>query len=201
MQLRTTAAPSPIAAPTRFTEPARTSPTAKIPATLVSIGSGGRPITPALVPVRMNPFSSSGTPQPTSQDARRICAGEDEEVRDGALLLGPAATVTPAHALQPLVGCTGELDDSGLAEDGDVGRGGDPVDQIAGHGARETRPAHDHGHVARLAGEEHRGLSGRVSAPIKATSSPRHSRASAGEAQYQTPRPSNCGRVGISGRR
>ncbi len=37
--------------------------------------------------------------------------------------------------------------------------------------------------------------------PIKATSSLRQSRASTGEAQYETPRPSNCARFGISGRR
>src|ERR1700738_5236833 len=37
--------------------------------------------------------------------------------------------------------------------------------------------------------------------PSRATSSSRQSRASTGEAQYETPRPSNCARFAISGRR
>src|SRR5205814_2439924 len=58
----TTAAPSPMAAPTRFTDPERTSPTAKMPSTPVSSGSD-----PTSAPVRMNPLSSSGTAHPASQ--------------------------------------------------------------------------------------------------------------------------------------
>ena len=67
MQLRDDRGSSPMAAPTRFTEPQRTSPTAKIP----------RPRSPAAAalarsrrtsaPVRMKPFSSRGMPQPVSQ--------------------------------------------------------------------------------------------------------------------------------------
>src|SRR2546426_7380447 len=55
----TTAAPSPIAPPTRLTEPERTSPIANTPGTLVS--SGRRP--PA--PVVTKPLSSKAPPQPS----------------------------------------------------------------------------------------------------------------------------------------
>src|SRR5205085_4985278 len=63
----TTAAPSPMAAPTRFTEPERTSPTAKMPSTPVSIGRRTCSVEPTSAPVRMKPLSSRGTPQPASQ--------------------------------------------------------------------------------------------------------------------------------------
>src|SRR5204862_280257 len=72
----TTAAPSPMAAPTRFTEPERTSPTAKIPSTPVSSGNRTRSVEPTSAPVRMKPLSSRGMPQPASQPA----VGEVEDV-------------------------------------------------------------------------------------------------------------------------
>src|SRR5262249_10245063 len=49
----TTAAPSPMAAPTRFTEPLRTSPTAKMPSTPVSSDIGPRSVERTSAPVGM----------------------------------------------------------------------------------------------------------------------------------------------------
>src|SRR6266508_1533571 len=63
----TAAAPSPIAAPTRFTEPERTSPTANTPGTLDSSDiTPGATLEQAL-PVSTKPCESSTTPQPLSQ--------------------------------------------------------------------------------------------------------------------------------------
>src|SRR5215213_530046 len=64
----TTWAPSPIAPPTRLTEPERTSPTANTPGTEVSSGGTGRsPFFPCCTPVSTKPARSTLTPQPSSQ--------------------------------------------------------------------------------------------------------------------------------------
>ena len=75
----TTAAPSPTAAATRLTEPARTSPIANTPGRLVSSGSGkrssgfqnkaARSVLLKSAPVLTKPFPSSVTPQLSSQHA------------------------------------------------------------------------------------------------------------------------------------
>ena len=124
----TTAAPSPIAAPTRFTEPDRTSPIAKIPTTPVSSASRTRSGEGTSAPVWMGD-AASGEPR-----RGRVGAGEDEQMRDGLLLLGSRAAVAPAHALQPLVGRPGEFHDFGVADHVDVGASRNAVDQVARHG-------------------------------------------------------------------
>src|ERR1700730_2966669 len=58
-------APSPTAAATRLVEPARTSPMATTPRTLVSSGR------PASLPVKTKPLRSSATPEPLSQSVLR----------------------------------------------------------------------------------------------------------------------------------
>src|ERR1700750_1142871 len=64
----TTWAPSPIAPPTRLTEPDLTSPTANTPGTEVSSCERGRPTFRSdCAPVTTNPPRSSVTPQPSSQ--------------------------------------------------------------------------------------------------------------------------------------
>src|SRR6267142_3067297 len=63
----TTCAPSPIAPPTRLTDPERTSPTANTPGTVVSSCATGRPFPSAGTPVSTNPARSTLTPQPSSQ--------------------------------------------------------------------------------------------------------------------------------------
>src|SRR3954452_10375628 len=64
----TTCAPSPIAPPTRLTDPERTSPTANTPGTVVSSsGTGRSPLLPSCAPVSTKPPRSTLTPQPSSQ--------------------------------------------------------------------------------------------------------------------------------------
>src|SRR3977135_581486 len=64
----TTCAPSPMAPPTRLTDPERTSPTANTPGTEVSSGGTGRPrFCSDCAPVTTKPPRSSVTPQPSSQ--------------------------------------------------------------------------------------------------------------------------------------
>src|SRR5690348_3490178 len=64
----TTCAPSPIAPPTRFTEPERTSPTANTPGTDVSSGDASCPSFGLHdAPVTTKPPRSTITPQPSSQ--------------------------------------------------------------------------------------------------------------------------------------
>src|SRR5246127_358576 len=64
----TTCAPSPIAPPTRLTEPERTSPTANTPGTEVSSCESGRPrLRSDCAPVTTKPPRSTVTPQPPSQ--------------------------------------------------------------------------------------------------------------------------------------
>src|SRR5712671_4188435 len=64
----TTCAPSPIAPPTRLTDPERTSPTANTPGTEVSSGATKRPwFCSDCAPVTTKPPRSTVTPQPPSQ--------------------------------------------------------------------------------------------------------------------------------------
>src|SRR6187551_2778379 len=64
----TTCAPSPIAPPTRLTEPERTSPTANTPGTEVSSGDADCPsFCLHCAPVTTKPPRSTITPQPASQ--------------------------------------------------------------------------------------------------------------------------------------
>ena len=97
----TTAAPSPIAPPTRLTEPERTSPTAKTPGTLVSSAVAGRAGKPALAsePVCTKPCLSTATPQPASQSVGLgFGADEQEDVARGAVVLGAGAVAAPGGA-------------------------------------------------------------------------------------------------------
>src|SRR5829696_1418622 len=102
----TTTEPSPTDDATRFTDPARTSPTAKMPGRLVSKMCGARP------PQRG--WAPSSPPPPTADEAVvvqrhaaalqplgvRHRAQHEEQVGDGARLLLPGAPVAPGHPLQ-----------------------------------------------------------------------------------------------------
>src|SRR6185295_3366694 len=79
----TTAAPSPMAPPTRLTEPARTSPIAKTPGTLVSSDSD------PLCPVVTKPLSSSATSQSASQAVLGSAPGKRNTLRIGRLWRSP----------------------------------------------------------------------------------------------------------------
>src|ERR1700738_1238814 len=107
----TTCAPSPIAPPTRLTDPERTSPTANTPGTEVSSAGTGRPrFCSDCAPVTTKPPRSSVTPQPSSQPAAAQA---------------PALQRAVLEALQP--------DHFGVEHQLDIRRGLDAFDQIARH--------------------------------------------------------------------
>ena len=81
---------------------------------------------------------------------------------DDVLFLGSGAAIAPPHSPQSLVRGAQKVHDLRVAEHCDVGGGRDPIDQIARHRFREARPAHQHLHLARMAGEENRRLPRRV---------------------------------------
>ncbi len=159
----TTAAPSPMAAPTRFTEPQRTSPTAKMPSTPVSSGSGIRSVEPTSPPVRTKPFSSRGTPQPVSQLAAGSAPVKRNRWAMACCSSAPVRLLRQRTPFRPLFGCAEELDDLGIAENRDVRCGRDSIDEVARHRAREAGPAHEHAHLTRVARQEHGRLARRVS--------------------------------------
>src|SRR6202030_3520292 len=86
----TTCAPSPIAPPTRLTDPERTSPTANTPATE---GSNAGVDCPALflhrAPLTTNPPRSSMTPQPPSQPVAGSAPTNRNKLRISAVLSSP----------------------------------------------------------------------------------------------------------------
>src|SRR5229473_4577917 len=86
----TTCAPSPIAPPTRLTDPERTSPTANTPGTEVSSSGTGRPwFCSDCAPVTTNPPRSSVTPQPASQPVAGSAPANRNRLRMSALLSSP----------------------------------------------------------------------------------------------------------------
>src|SRR3989475_6740289 len=91
----TTAAPSPIAPPTRLTEPERTSPIANTPGTLVS--SGRRPPAPVLT----KPLSSKATPQSFSHSVAGSAPRNRNTLRIGPASPGPEPRVPPRTGAAP----------------------------------------------------------------------------------------------------
>src|SRR6478672_9368441 len=86
----TTCAPSPIAPPTRLTDPERTSPTANTPGTEVSSGGTGRPwFCSDCAPVTTNPPRSSVTPQPSSQPVAGSAPANRNRLWMGMVLSSP----------------------------------------------------------------------------------------------------------------
>jgi hypothetical protein len=87
----TAAAPSPMAPPTRLTEPERTSPTANTPGTLDSSAVAGRAGKPLLAaaPVSTKPCLSTVTPQPSSQDVSGSAPTNKKMLRAGQSCSAP----------------------------------------------------------------------------------------------------------------
>src|SRR5216684_4068672 len=119
----TTAAPSPMAAPTRFTEPQRTSPMAKIPSTPVSNGSSSRPVERTSAPARTKPFSSSGMPHPASQLAAGSAPVKRNKWEMACSSSFPVRRLRQRMPRSPWSAGAQELDDLGLADHPDVGAG------------------------------------------------------------------------------
>ena len=131
----TTCAPSPTAAATRFTEPARTSPMANTPWRLVSSGrrSPARSRTRPHEALGVQRHAGSG--QPVGVRRR---ADEEEQVADRPPHL-LARRAAPADRLQHAVAAF-EAGDLGLRHHLDVGEALDAVDEVARH-ARPRGPA------------------------------------------------------------
>src|SRR5215471_5786639 len=91
-----------------------------------------------------------------------IGADEQEEISDigGAFLAGQPAA--PADALERGIMPALQRRDFAVEQEIDVRRGLDAFDQIARHAGTQTAAANDHGDLARVTRQEHRGLSGRV---------------------------------------
>src|SRR6202171_2202476 len=102
-----TTAPSPIAAPTRLTEPDRTSPEANTLRTLVSSGSGRpdplfdrRASGGMSDPVRMKFLPSKATPLSLSQPVAGSAPMKQKTWRTGFSISSARQIVAPAHALE-----------------------------------------------------------------------------------------------------
>src|ERR1700710_1944980 len=86
----TTWAPSPIAPPTRLTDPERTSPTANTPGTDVSSADARCPaLSPRCSPVTTKPPRSTMTPQPSSQPVAGSAPTNRNRLRISKLLSSP----------------------------------------------------------------------------------------------------------------
>src|SRR3954470_2494424 len=140
----TTCAPSPIAPPTRLTEPERTSPTANTPGTEVSSGDACCPsFCLHCVPVTTQPPRSTITPQPSSQPVAGSAPTNRKRLRMSMPLSSPDSRLrqrtrsseapAPAHASERAPRRTFERDHLGVEYKLDVRRGLDALDQIARH--------------------------------------------------------------------
>ena len=162
--------PSPTPEATRFTEPWRTSPTAKMPGTLVSSRNGSRSSVQPLG--RCHRGSDQGRSEETAlvaldQIAQPVGArqgsNKDEHrsspARARALLVSEQRTEISSRCVSPCASAT-----LAFGPHLNVGRLFDLIDQILRHGAGERTAAHQHDHALRVLGEVHRRLAGRICA-------------------------------------
>ena len=168
----TTTAPSPIAAPTRLTDPDRTSPMANTPRTLVSSGSGrpdrlfdGRTSDGTSEPVKNEILGVQSDPAVLEPARCRIRADEEKDVADRLLRLLAGHIIAPAYALQLLFRTPVQGNDFRLGQYFDIVGRLDAVDEILRHALGETWPAHQHPDFCSEAAQEDGGLARRVAAP------------------------------------
>src|SRR5712692_7675286 len=137
-----------MAPPTRFTDPARTSPIAKTPGTLVSRGSR-EPL-----PVVTKPLSSTDVAilQPFGGG---LCAEEHEDVADRPRFLLTRVAVPPGHGFDAGLALAAQPDDFGPRAQLDVGDAGDALDQVFRHACRKAGAAHQQPDSRGVAGEKH----------------------------------------------
>ena len=153
-------------------------------------------------PVTTKPALSTSTPQPLQPVGRRIGADEQEDVADRRLGLLAGRAVAPAHPLEAAarrrrrarrsrsrssVRCSASRrcarsDSATCSRRGPAPR--TIMRTFAAWPDRNTAP-----------------WPAELPPPTRMTSSPAHSRASIGDAQYQTPRPSKRAMSAIAGRR
>src|SRR5471032_1210845 len=93
----------------------------------------------------------------------RIGADEQEDAAHRVIVFLARLVVAPAHARQAIV-IAFECDDFRVRVYGDIGRGGDALDQIARHAGRQAGAAYHHMHTAGVAGKKDCRLASRVAA-------------------------------------
>ena len=184
VQRRDHRAPSPIAPPTRLTEPERTSPTANTPGTAFPARTPAAPSAPrdcapvSTKPSAIEPSRRSRRASRSSDRRRRTGTG----VRMSALSSSRRRPAAPAHALTPSRRPRARRSRS--RSQVDVRRGRDAVDQIFRHAVAEVAAADQQDAL--------RGVAGRETPPPAPPSCRRrpaplprcrHSSASIGEAQ------------------
>jgi hypothetical protein len=132
-----------MAAPTRLTDPDRTSPEANTPRMLVSCGSGrpdrlldGRAPEGMSEPVKTKFLPSRAIP------LSRFRADEAKDMADRLLRLFAVHIVAPAHALQLLLAAAIEGNDLRSGQHLDIVDRLDAVDEILRHALRQTRTTH-----------------------------------------------------------
>src|SRR6202035_5184833 len=144
----TTWAPSPIAPPTRLTDPERTSPTANTPGTEVSSEAAAVDRDAAAI----EPVGGG------------IGADEQEQVADLGGVILAAQPAAPAHPLERSVFGAFQRDHLGVEDQFDIRRGLDALDQVARHAGAEAAAADDHVDLAGVARQKHRRLACGVAA-------------------------------------
>jgi len=154
-----------------LTDPERTSPTAKTPGTVVSSGDAGRSaFCPSCAPVSTKAAAIDPDAAAVEPAGRRIGADEQEQIADIEAMLFPATAAAPAHPLQRRVRAAFKPDHLGVEHQFDIVGRLDPLDQIARHAGAKAAATDDHVDLARVARQEHRGLSGGIAAPTSTTS-------------------------------
>jgi len=93
-----------------------------------------------------------------------VGADEKEDVAQRHLALAAGALLAPAHARQAVRRVAVQRRQLGAGQQRDVGRGIDPVDQVARHAGRQAGAAHQHVDLGRVLGEEDGRLAGGVAA-------------------------------------
>ncbi len=166
----TTTAPSPTPEATRFTEPWRTSPTTKMPGTLVSSKPGSRSKRPGSGALAIAEEVRAGENKTAlvaldevAQPLRaRLRADKNEEARSGKLLARAAGLALHGNAGEARFALN--FDDAGLCPNFDVGGFLDLFDKVVGHGAGQRCAANEHDDFFGIFGKMHGGLTGGIGA-------------------------------------
>src|SRR5215467_3278521 len=184
----TTCAPSPIAPPTRLTEPERTSPTANTPGTEVSRVETGLPrLSSDCAPVTTKPPRSSVTPQPPSQEVAGSAPTNRKRLRMSELYSSGERRLlkrTRASVSAPSIATISVLNISsifGVSSIRSIGYRYMLAPRLPPRITMVTFRAWPDRNTSAWPAE--------LPAPTSMTSCSAQSRASTGEAQYHTPRP------------
>ena len=161
----TTCAPSPMAPPTRLTEPERTSPTANTPGTDVSSAEANCPS--ACLAMRAGHHEAAAIDHDAAAiepAGGGIGADEQEQVADIEAAVFTGQPAAPAHPLERTVRRAFERHHLGVENQFDVRRRLDAFNQVARHAGTEAAAADHQMDLAGMTRQEHRGLAGGIAA-------------------------------------